>query len=115
LPNSPIAADIERFAKAICCRNDVSPTMREQAITVAESEEVLLRIRAARLSAIASLGMHAGVPDDPISVRRGEAAGKSDSLEHAIVRLERLERYERRALSRRKRAIRSIMKIASES
>jgi hypothetical protein len=115
LPNSPIAADIERFAKAVCGRNDVSPTMREQAIIVAESEEVLLRIRATRLSAIASLGVHAGVSDEPTSVRHGEATGKGDSLEHAIVRLERLERYERRALSRRKRAIRSIMKIASES
>jgi hypothetical protein len=48
-------------------------------------------------------------------VRHGEAVGKGDSLEDAIVRLERLERYERRALSRRKRAIRSIMRVASES
>jgi hypothetical protein len=64
---------------------------------------------------INGLGMHAGGSDEPASVPQGEAAGKGDSLEDAIIRLERLERYERRALSRRKRAIRCIMKIASES
>ena len=80
--NSP---DVERLSKAIS-GDDTSPLYREHATTIAECTLMLRRVRAIRLAI----------------VEMGGAA-------HSMLDLERLDRYERRALSRRKRALRDFV------
>ncbi len=48
---SPVSADVERIAKAIC-REQVSPALYDQAIIIAECETVILNLRAARVAVI---------------------------------------------------------------
>jgi hypothetical protein len=50
-PNGPASAQIESMAKAICGEG-ATPFQYEQALTIAESEMMLLRVRAARVAAI---------------------------------------------------------------
>jgi hypothetical protein len=94
---------VERIAKMICT-DDTDPFQYEQAIIIAESQVLVARVRAARRAAIerrrkpAVLGSAIDlIPDKGDDV---------DSLCAALPELVALERYERRALSRRRRAIR---------
>ena len=91
LANSPALPQIERMAKAICGAG-ATPWQYELALGIAEAEYIVLVVRAAR-AAVVQEGCDAG------------GAG----LEHAISQLTKLDRYERRALSRRQRAIRSLV------
>jgi hypothetical protein len=53
---SAASADVERMAKAIC-GDHASPALYEQAVIIAESEMVLLKLRAARVAAIRRHGI----------------------------------------------------------
>ena len=48
---SPVSAEVERMAKAICGKH-ASPALYEQAVIIAECEIVLLSLRAARVAAM---------------------------------------------------------------
>ena len=88
--NAPgIPAETDRLAQAIC-GSDAGPAQREQAQIIAECELLLLRLRAARV----------GIFED-ISLKAPDATS-------CLERLMRLERYERRVLSRRQYAIRAF-------
>jgi hypothetical protein len=85
----------ERLAEAIC-RQDADPVSYRQALIVAESFLDIARVRAVR-------------------VRILEASPEPPSLHLALPRILRLERYERRALSRRRRALRTLDEFAANA
>jgi hypothetical protein len=91
LRDPEIDAQIKRLADALAGEAPRT-TRREQALVIAESEMTLLRVRAARTKIFEQVLSGAG----------GEGVIRKSQLEQ----LKRLERYERRALSRRQRAIR---------
>jgi hypothetical protein len=86
--DSGLSEETERLAKAIC-QHDRDLVSYRQALTIAESFLAIARVRAAR-------------------VRILETAPESPSLHLALPKILRLERYERRALSRRRRALRTM-------
>jgi hypothetical protein len=86
--NPGIAPELNRLATAIVGEH-ADPAAREQALMVAESELTLLRVRALRTKIFEQI-----LP----------APGSSQ-----LDQLTKLERYERRALSRRQQAIQRIL------
>jgi hypothetical protein len=84
-----IPAETNRLAQEIC-GSHACPAQREQAQIIAECELLLLRVRAARVRVF-----------EDISLKLSDATA-------CLERLMRLERYERRLLSRRKYAIRAF-------
>jgi hypothetical protein len=92
LRDPDIEAQIKRLTEALA-REAGDATQREQALVIAESEITLLRVRAARINLFEQV--LSGIGTEGV-------IGKSQ-----LEQLNRLERYERRALSRRQRAIRS--------
>jgi hypothetical protein len=94
-----ISAEVDRLATAICGA-DADPTQREQALNIAESEFMLVRVRAARTNVIEqmSLAPPTQAPDTPY-----------------LGQLMRLERYERRAVSRREHAMRALIRASNAS
>ena len=107
--NPGYPAQVERLARAIC--PDASDPFRyEQALIMAETQTFLARVRAARIAAIER--------DSPARLLgRGDesapqALDETERLSRALLDLLSLERYERRALSRRRRAIRRFDALA---
>jgi hypothetical protein len=107
--NPGYPAQVERLARAIC--PDASDPFRyEQALIIAETQTFLARVRAARIAAIER--------DSPARLLgRGDesapqALDETERLSRALPDLLSLERYERRALSRRRRAIRRFDALA---
>jgi hypothetical protein len=107
--NPGYPAQVERLARAIC--PDASDPFRyEQALIMAETQTFLARVRAARIAAIER--------DCPARLLgRGDesapqALDETECLSRALPDLLSLERYERRALSRRRRAIRRFDALA---
>jgi hypothetical protein len=101
---SAISVEINRLA-ALICSKDADPVIREQALIIAEGSISLSRVRAARAAVLEQMSgvAAAPVPDALKSTTRlGVMAGSY------LGQLVRLERYERRAFSRRKRAMRAI-------
>jgi hypothetical protein len=98
------SAEVDRLATAICGK-DAHPADREQALTIAESELILMRVRAARVDVIEQMLPIAGT-QEPEGTRSAphEPANNLSRLKQLMT----LDGYERRALSRRKRALRSL-------
>ena len=92
--NGPgIPAETNRLAQAIC-GSDAGPVKPEQTQIIAECELLLLRVRAARVKIFEDISLP-------------EATS-------CLERLVRLERYERRLLTRRKNAIRTFSVLSQE-
>ena len=96
---------VARLAKTIC-KDNSDPFRFEQAVIIAESQILIARVRAARVAALESTLVSADqgvrIAGDPAEELRDSVA----NIRLALPELLSLERYERRALSRRKRAIR---------
>lgn len=106
-----MVAEVDRVAAAICGEH-ADPPEQEQALIVAEVEVTLKRVRRARVQIMEQLELvpRTNEPD-------GRKPGSMQGADRSALRLDqllRLERYERRALSRRKRAVRSASFRGSE-
>ena len=102
LRDSGIAAEVDRLATAIGGEN-ADAAQREQALIIAENEITLLRVRTVRTKIFEQLLAATGA-----ELGRGGAGGIGSSH---FEQLRRLERYERRAFSRRQSAIRIFLDV----
>jgi hypothetical protein len=108
--NAPgMSAETNRLAQAIC-GSDAGPAQREQAEIIAQCELLLLRVRAARVEIFEKISLKAPVQ------RSDKPSGFSHQQDatSGLEQLMRLERYERRVLSRRKCAIRAFSVLSRE-
>jgi hypothetical protein len=94
-----LSANAERLAQKIMGADNDSHRLRYARIA-AEAEIDLQRVRKARTQLINMLARRFGNPD--------ELASRAQAFLQASPQLLKLDRYERRALSRRKRAIRQL-------
>jgi hypothetical protein len=100
LKNSTISAEVERLAKIIA-GEDPKPAKFEQAMVIAETELTLLKIRAVRAELINGNSLR--LAGQTLSA---EALREQAVFVAAMPALLKLDRYERRALSRREQAMR---------
>jgi hypothetical protein len=103
----PLSAEAERIAAAIC-GEEAAPLEREQAMVVAEAQTTLKQIRRARAQIIEQLSQQppSRLPSQPPNARARNTNSRDDAIRKpSLGHLLRLERYERRACSRRKRAL----------
>jgi hypothetical protein len=98
-----IPAEIARLAQAICGAH-AAPAEREQALIIAECELLLLRVRAARVKVLEEMSSNESMQQSSVLSRQDATC--------CFDQLMRLERYERRACSRRERAIRAFSVLA---
>jgi hypothetical protein len=124
LHHPALAIQVERMATAICSESK-SRLQFEQALSIAESELLLTKVRSIRFRALKSLSSIAPAGNDPaVASSEAEAelvmgAAVQDKVLGAIQNgpaalrvldeIARYGRYERRALSRRQRAIRTFV------
>ena len=125
LQHPAFAIQIERMATAIC-EESTSRLQFDQAISIAESELLLRKVRSTRFRALQFLSSIAPAGNDPVAVSSEaqaqvvmDAAAQDKVLgamqdgpaafQRALGELARHCRYERRALSRRQRAIRTFV------
>jgi hypothetical protein len=121
--NNPLFAQrIEAIAREICPETTNS-ALWEQALIIGECTTVLVRMQAERIALIEqSLGITSAHVTDADAAGRAELGrpqsepasprNEFESMGLAARQLDRLERYERRALSRRKQAIETFMAIS---
>jgi hypothetical protein len=122
LPQPEVSSRIKRIAEKIVGDNAGS-AQYEQAVIIAESEIMMLNVRAASVAVIKH-HRDAGPTETNSSgrdqsnleeVSGGQHADHSwsdlEAMRLALPELIRLERYERRAKSRRRRAIRRLMEL----
>src|SRR5215469_16284655 len=109
LRDSGIAAEVDRLATAIGSEN-ADAAQREQALIIAESELTLLRVRAVKTSIFEQMLVATGAADtqEPSEQLIGRERVGVIARSH-VEQLRRLERYERRAFSRRQSAIRRLL------
>ena len=114
------------MAKAICAESK-SQLQFDQALNIAESELMLTKVRSTRFGALQFLSSIAPAGNDPVAAASSEAqahvvmdAAAQDEVlgamhdgpatfQRALAEMARYARYERRALSRRQRAIRTFV------
>jgi hypothetical protein len=109
--DSGVSDQVQRLAKAIC-KDESDPFRYEQAVIIAETQILLGRVRAARIAAIEPARKGSAEASDAAKLEREELRGDVECLTRALPELLNLERYERRALSRRRRAIRRLDALA---
>jgi hypothetical protein len=98
-----VAIEVDRVA-AVVCGQEATRLDRKQALIVAEAQIILKRVRRARAQIMEQMSL---VPptQDP-DARDTSSMPGVDRLAAYLDQLMGLERYERHALSRRKRAVR---------
>jgi hypothetical protein len=115
LRDPAVPAQIERMAKEIC-GNRASRMKYEQALKIAENEHMLLLVRAARMAAIErimlSLEHEARFGEPRLEKETASKPSEKDGLQRALAEIVKYERYERRALSRRQRAIQILVALS---
>ena len=101
-----LSAELDRLATAICGK-DAHPAHREQALIIAECQLIIVRVRKARLDLIEQIA--APRPPEPDATNSIDPflPGAANGLS-CLEQLARLDRYERRALSRRSRAVNAL-------
>jgi hypothetical protein len=120
-----LAINIQSMAKAICAESK-SRLQFDQALSIAESELMLTKVRSARFGALQFLSSIAPAGNDPVAASSEaqahvvmDAAAQDEVLgamqdgpaafQRVLAEMARYSRYERRALSRRQRAIRTFV------
>jgi hypothetical protein len=104
-----IAAELDRLAN-IVAGEDADPAQREQALIIAESELSLLRVRAVRTNILEQMRATA-------AEEGGSRGDQANAVLPGVIggayldQLRRLERYERRAFSKRQAAIRRLLDV----
>ena len=98
------STEVGRIAAALCDPQAL-PLDRERALIVAEAQVTLKRIRRARVEIMEQIS--------PAPTKQSDEPGtvpspQTESSQRCLDELLRIERYERRALSRRKRAARLL-------
>ena len=105
--------NLRRIADGIC-GEDADPIACDLAMTIADAQVSITRVRAARITVIKEArSRYADASAESASNLDGEAPPRNDldSLCLAFPQLIALERYERRAIARRKRAIEQLNAI----
>jgi hypothetical protein len=106
-----VTAEVERVAAAICGER-TDPLERQQALIVAEAQLTLKQIRRTRAQITEQLSQLP--PSQPQDARNSAPLWCVDRNAPCLDQLLRLERYERHAFSRRKRAVRRASLQGSE-
>jgi hypothetical protein len=130
LPELEVSSRIKRIAKKIVGDN-AGPAQYEQAVIIAESEIMLLNVRAASVAIVKLHGSAGPTAIDPVNSIVAELGGGAkvvsekgmpnhsfddlDATRRALPELMKLERYERRAMARRRRAIRRLMVLRASA
>jgi len=104
------ATEVDRAAAAIC-GPEADPLEREQALIVAEAQVILKRVRRVRAQLMEQMSQVP--PTQDLDAPDTTSTSVVDLSAPYVDQLLRLERYERRALSRRKRAVRVRAKTES--
>jgi hypothetical protein len=94
--NSEVSGQIELIMNAIC-GDDPNPLLREEARTIAQTAVTLHRVQLQNLATLERI--------------RDMGPDATDCMREALAELSRLARYERRAWSSQKKAMRNFMKI----
>jgi len=124
LRHPALAIEVQRIAKAICAGSK-SQLQFDQALSIAESELMLTKVRSTRFGALQLLSSIAPAGNDPVAASSDpahmdiDAAAQDEVLgamqdgpaafQRALAEMARYSRYECRALSRRQRAIRTFV------
>src|SRR5262249_38910570 len=121
--NSLFAPRIEAIARAVC-PDTTNSALWEQALIIGECTTVLVCVQATRIAVIEQQSLRstsahltdADAAGTELERSQSEPAPPRDefaAMDLAARDLDRLERYQRRALSRRKRAIERYMAISN--
>ncbi|ACB23235.1 conserved hypothetical protein [Methylobacterium radiotolerans JCM 2831] len=108
-PNPDAEIEIERLADLIANRHGRDANVGEAARAIAEAQVQLQRVFACRIALLRNR------PLNPEGDARGDEGSPARTSEELLLQLERLERYERRALSRRKFAIRRFYELVGRA
>ena len=108
LDNPGICNQVDRIVKMMCGERP-GILLYDQAVVIAESQILLARVRALRTDFIERMRGQAAHDE------RNEKSYEAACLNRALTEVLSLERYERRALSRRRRAMRSFNSLLNES
>lgn len=119
LRQTALTIEVQRMAKAICAESK-SQLQFDQALSIAESELMLTKVRSTRFGALQFLSSIAPAGNDEAQAHVVMDAAAQDEVlgamqdgpaafRRALAEMARYARYERRALSRRQRAIRTFV------
>ena len=117
LRNPDQLAQMDQIARSIC-GDDAPRWQYDLTLSIADSQRMLTLVRAARGTVMRQIMRAAMAQETPCGQPSAEAelpqeeampTTSDDAIERALTELTRLERYERRAASRRQRAIRAFV------